>query len=58
MYRPAFFNQYGYVQYFCWFSNTGTQFWLKMGYYFIPLWVLFIFNLTLAVKTYYSLKRL
>lgn len=57
--RPAALGLYGYVQYFCWF-NTGqaTTFWLKMGFFFIPLWVFFILNLSLSVKTYLSLKKI
>lgn len=57
--RPIFLNLYGYDQYFCWFAaDRVTEFWLKMGYFFIPLWVLFIFNLTLSQVTYRNLKKL
>lgn len=62
LFRPAIFQLYGYVQYFCWFSSEQNDsweiFWLKMGYFFIPLWVLFFLNLGLSIKTYLELKRI
>lgn len=60
IFSPAFFNLYGYDQYFCWFAseNPTVDFWLKMGFFFIPLWVLFFFNLICSQITYRTLKRL
>ena len=59
-FRPGIFQQYGYNIYFCWFDSTNetSQFWFKMSYFFIPLWVAFILNFVLSIITYQKLKRL
>lgn len=51
---PIFFNAYQFDDYSCWFSTdeSALGFWLRMGYFFIPLWILFIANLFLSVLTY------
>lgn len=61
--RPAFFDNYGFVSYFCWFvpgnsNDSNVAFWLKMGFFYFPLWIFFVINLTLSVITYYKLKRI
>lgn len=58
--RPAIFNVYQFQNYYCWFGpdESTTGFWLRMGYFFIPLWILFIANMTLSLLTYQKLKDL
>jgi len=42
-YRPIFLGYYGYDVYYCWFDSDTplTQFGLKLGYFFCPLWIFF-----------------
>lgn len=58
--RPIFFNAYEFDTYSCWFKSDYIPigFWLRMIFFFIPLWVLFIINMTLTGLTYKELKRL
>jgi hypothetical protein len=39
-------------------DNATEQFWLKMAYFYIPLWVFFVVNLVLSQITYRKLKGL
>jgi hypothetical protein len=58
--RPIFFDNYGLDVYFCWFSaeSRNIQFFLKLGYFFAPLWILFFLESFWAYKTFDRLKKL
>ena len=58
--RPIIFNAYDYNNNYCWFreDTTSLGFWLRMGYYFIPLWILFIANMAFALSTHWYLKTI
>lgn len=53
-------DYYGPNVYYCWFSadSPAVQFYLKIGYFFAPLWLLFIVNVSCAAKTYQTLRKL
>jgi hypothetical protein len=55
---PIFLDLYGYNIYFCWFDTNSAwiQFGLKVGYFFGPLWILFLLEIYWSAKTYARLK--
>lgn len=56
---PIFLGDYGYNVYFCWFDSESAseQFWLKIGYFFCPLWIFFFLEIYWAYGAYQKLKQ-
>ncbi len=57
---PIIFRAYDFNDYYCWFreDTTSLGFWLRMGYFFIPIWVFFAANMGLALSTHRYLKKI
>ena len=54
------FNAYTFDEYYCWFDSpfSSLGFGLRLGYFIVPLWTLFIVNMVLASLTYSKLREI